>query len=352
MSHYEKHLQADLERIITQLQEVARMIDSNLESATQAFVALDRDLASETIFNDQPVNRAIRALDHDCHAFVARHLPGARHLRFVSSALRLNIELERIGDYAASVGRETVQLTQLPGPEILQQIGALSSDTRELLRNAVQAFATDSVELANQVIQEAAGMERRFTEFFRNLTLGPTAQSLSAPDLTALLVILNRFSRVRAQAKNVGEETVFVVTGQPFPPKNYRILFVDREGCSLAPLAVAYASKAFPQSGTYTAAAVSPAKAVASEVVSTASDNGLSLEGIRSEALREIRDLSLYKMIVGLEPGLRDEVQPLPFHSIFLQRPLDPGKPPQQLIQDVAALVSTLITTLKGDEAD
>ena len=68
-----------------------------------ALLTRDRELAAEVILGDLPINREVRAIDALCHAFVARHLPSAGHLRFVSSVLRLNVELERIGDYAVTI---------------------------------------------------------------------------------------------------------------------------------------------------------------------------------------------------------------------------------------------------------
>lgn len=351
MSVYEKRLKADKDHILAQLEKVAKMIDSNLKSAHESFAALDHALASETILRDHPVNRAIRSLDHDCHAFVARHLPSAKHLRFVSSALRLNVELERIGDYAASVGRETVQLGQLPKPEILEQIDSLSSDSRELLRKAVKAFTSGSAGLATQTIEKAKRLEPRFTKSFQALTREENAAPLSASDLTAVLVILNRFSRVRAQAKNVAEETLFVVTGQPFSSKRYQVLFVDLEGHSLAPLAAAYASKAFPESGEYTAAALSPLGTIKSNIISTALENGLSLTSPQSLALQDIEDLSKYSVIVALEKGVRGRLLPLPFHSLLLQRQQDLNKQPDEILRGITDLISTLMTTLSGNKA-
>ncbi len=351
MSVYEKRLKADKDHILAQLEKVAKMIDSNLKSAHESFAALDHELASETILRDHPVNRAIRALDHDCHAFVARHLPSAQHLRFVSSALRLNIELERTGDYAASIGRETVQLGQLPKTEILKQIDSLSSDSRELLRKAVKAFTSGSVELANQTIEETKRLEPQFTESFQALTREENSEPLTASDLTAVLVILNRFSRVRAQAKNVAEETLFVVTGQPSSSKRYQVLFVDLEGHSIAPLAAAYASKAFPESGEYTAAALSPLGTIKSSITSTALENGLSLTNPQILALQDIEDLSKYSVIVVLEKGVRSKLLPLPFHSILLQRQQDPSEHPDELLRRITGLVSTLMTTLSGNKA-
>ena len=73
---------------------------------------------NEVVLGDLVVNRRVRKLDSKCHAFVARHLPSAGHLRFVSSVLRLSIALERVGDYAVIIARELAQLESPPPQQV------------------------------------------------------------------------------------------------------------------------------------------------------------------------------------------------------------------------------------------
>jgi phosphate transport system protein len=86
VSHYEKRLEQDVSEIREGVQRVGDEVRKALADSVRALLSGDRDLASRTILGDLPINREIRALDHRCHAFVARHFPGAGHLRFVSSS--------------------------------------------------------------------------------------------------------------------------------------------------------------------------------------------------------------------------------------------------------------------------
>jgi len=94
---YEERLQRDLNKIRTSVAEVSEKVEHALRQAIKALLTRDRQLANETILGDLPINRAIRHIDRLCHFFVARHLPSAGHLRFVSAVLRMNIAIERLG---------------------------------------------------------------------------------------------------------------------------------------------------------------------------------------------------------------------------------------------------------------
>ncbi len=112
MSYYKQRLERDSEVIRAQVTELGRGVETALRNGVTALLTRDFELAYKTIIEDHPINRAAESLDRDCHFFIARHLPSAGHLRFISSALKMNLLLERMGDYAATIARESVQRLQ------------------------------------------------------------------------------------------------------------------------------------------------------------------------------------------------------------------------------------------------
>jgi phosphate transport system protein len=108
MTHYEQRLERDLSRIKQHLASLAESIEAAVEDAVHALLTGNGKLANTTVLGDQSINRASRALDRMCHGFIALHLPSAGHLRLVSSIIRGNLSLERIGDYAVTICREVV----------------------------------------------------------------------------------------------------------------------------------------------------------------------------------------------------------------------------------------------------
>ena len=114
MSHYERRLEKDLKQIRKGVRNLAKQVGTALKNAIDALLSGDEDKAYSTVLGDTRINRVSREIDRLCHAFIARHLPSAGHLRLISSVLRSNIALERIGDYAVNISRESRQLSHPP----------------------------------------------------------------------------------------------------------------------------------------------------------------------------------------------------------------------------------------------
>lgn len=112
MTHYEERLQEDLTRLQQKVSSLGNTVENAVANAVRALLELDKEIATEVIIGDLKVNRESRELDRLCHGFVARHLPAAGHLRYVSSTMRVNVALERIGDYAETISRTVLQLSK------------------------------------------------------------------------------------------------------------------------------------------------------------------------------------------------------------------------------------------------
>ena len=121
MSHLEERLEHDLNHIRDHIARMGADVEQALEAAFRALESGDDRLAFKTILSDLPINRHMREIDRLCHAFIAVHLPSAGHLRLISSVIRANIILERIGDYAVTIAREAVQLGENSGADAGEQ---------------------------------------------------------------------------------------------------------------------------------------------------------------------------------------------------------------------------------------
>ena len=93
---------------------MAGLVETSVRNAMHALHTGNNKLASTTILADHRINRSMRRIDASCHKFIALHLPSAGHLRLLSSVIRANIELERIGDYAVTISREVSQMSVKP----------------------------------------------------------------------------------------------------------------------------------------------------------------------------------------------------------------------------------------------
>jgi phosphate transport system protein len=320
MSHYEERLEQDLSAIRRRVSAVADRIQKALGNAVHAVLKGDRELANKTILGDLAINREIRDIDRICHAFVARHLPSAGHLRFVSSVLRLDVELERVGDYAVAIAREMFQLSAPPSGSVASDIELIANQAGRILDQAIQAFNEGNPDLARGTKGMADQVETTFRKVFEDLLLEGESKARPIKDLFALLVIVNRLGRVSDQAKNICEDTIFAVTGETKAAKIYQILFIDEKNNGLSQLAEAYARKAFPESGEYASAGWNPARQMDPTLEVFLARNSLDGADRQPKPLDlTLDELARYHVIVSLEGDARPHLAEVPFHTLVLE---------------------------------
>lgn len=357
MSRYEERLTSDKTAIRERVVAVGGRVERAVSDAVAALVARDRAAAYRVVLGDLPINREIRAIDRLCHAFVARHLPSAGHLRFVSSVLQMNVALERVGDYAVTISREAVQLAEDPPDDLARELTALCSEVGGILRQAILAFANQDAELARKAKPLARNVDARYGRTLHEALDKGVGRSLS--DTFRLLTVFSKLERVSDQAKNVCEETLFEVTGETKPPKRYVVLFVDDDSTRLAPLAAALARKAYPESGEYSCAGHAPGDALAPELEALAERIGLDLEGVRPARLDASHQaLETYHVVVCLTSGAEARIPTVPYAtSLLTWNPLPADGSVEGDGLDAAAKVLTseireLMTTMRGTEAE
>lgn len=351
-SHYEERLQKDLAWIQDLVGIVGTAINRAIENAARSVLTLDKDLAAETIIGDYGINRQTRELDRLCHAFVARHLPSAGHLRYVSSVLRLNIALERIGDYAATISRTAAQLSSAPPPVVTRDIEMMTEHARRTLGDALRSFQTRDVQVAQTTLNSAAQFAQYFDKVFADLVKEGESNSRPISDLFSLMATFNRLERVIHQAKNLCEETIFVATGRTKGEKTFQILFVDEANSGASQLAEHFTRKAFPQSGTYRSSGWSPAEEVDAAYRRFGQTVGIDLTKAWPTPLSRLHEqLDDYQLIVGLAADARDRVGRIPFHTTMVVWPLSAANDPEQSYREITPRVRALMEQLRGEQA-
>lgn len=358
MSLYEQRLQADLDEIKRRLGGVGEAVRQAVDDVMEALASADLDRLHAAVLADHPINRETRAIDALCHAFIARHLPAAQHLRFVSSAMRLSVALERIGDYAVSIGRVGARMTLPVPPGSMEALLTITLDSTLMLEQAVHAFLDGDVALARDTKALADRVDRKIQAFFEATFAHGDAFALR--DGFAILTIAARLERVSDQAKNICEEEVFIATGQAKPPKRYRVLFLDRRNELVGPLAAALATKFFPHSGLFRSEGLEPAAAVSPALARAASLLGLDVEGIVPHALGPLGVAPPeHHVVVVLEGAGHDVLPPPPFATAVVRWSTGEGLAADPSDEELARLgrdlghqVRALMEVLRGPTAD
>jgi protein-tyrosine-phosphatase len=230
-----------------------------------------------------------------------------------------------------------------------------------MLSQAMDAFNQGNADAARATMGMAKQVDRTFDNIFDELVHEKSDQKLK--DIMGLFVVFHRLERVAGQSKNLCEETIFAATGQGKAPKVYRILFLDRDGSCLAPMAEAIARKNYPNSGSYRSAGSQGGGELNASLLKFLEQHGLALDDTGANKLdlapQELNDLHV---IVSLQDPINSHIPELPFHTVGLEWDLGscpeglPEEEAQQrleaLYREIAAQVQELMETLRGEGAN
>ena len=353
MSHLEERLEADLKTIREFVWTLGNDVELAIRNAKKALLTQDEKLAYATVLGDQPINRNSRACDHMCHTFIARHLPGAGQLREMAATMRVNIILERIGDYAVTISRESLQLNKQLPHRFVMQIDALGDESLQILHDARSAFRDNNAEGAKALMHMANLIEHKMDAIYEDLFAAD--DGMAARTALTVFVVFNLLKRVADQAKNVCDQTVYAVRGVGKTPKIFNIVFLHGDNADAAHLAVSVGRKFFPATAAFSAAGRSTGGNSSPAVKEFLIANGLPEEQLESQGLAALQhDLTHYDIVVSLEGAVKSYLPKLPFHTSALEWPLpEPGS-----VEDFPALyrvlfeqISSLVSLLSGEQA-
>lgn len=356
MSHYEERLEADLTTIRHRLEDLAEQVETALQNAKLAILGGDNELAYLTVLGDNPINRNSRKLDSLCHAFIARHLPSAGHLRLMSSIVRVNVALERIGDYAVTICREAARLSRPPEGAIAKHLQVVAGESQDLLKQSVSAFNEENSERARALMPMTARVEKMMDGVYDELIEGGGERE--PRELVAVFVVFNLLKRISDQAKNICDQTVFAVDGQTKPQKFFRVLFVDADNACHSQMASAIANKRFAEHAHFESAGREPAAAINPAVIEFLSERGVNVQSDATQSVNALElNLASFHLIIGLGESPADLVPEMPFHTSGLRWELDPlpadsaavADALQNMYRDLATRLDDLMEILVGE---
>jgi len=353
MSYYKQRLEHDSDAIRANVTDLGRTVEKSLMNAFKALMTRDIDLAYRTIIADHPINRAAESLDRDCHFFIARHLPSAGYLRFVSSALKLSLLLERMGDYAATIARESVQLSKPIAGVFRAELEAMAADAFQMFDRALTAYSKQDEELARATMKFAKQVDRDFMRAFRFLA-SSNMTDVETADLLSSLVIITRLERVSDQAKNICEETLFSLTGETKKRRPMRVLFLEESDDALGPLAVAIGRKLFPETGRFDSAGSHPASSVRGDILAFMETHGLDVEiPLPAPIDWAAERWADYDVIISLNSRYTDYVENVPFLSVAFEWWLPEEEPGSDSLAEaysyLRAHIEDLMVILRGE---
>jgi phosphate transport system protein len=204
---YEEHLSLLRERLLS----MGGFAEQRVRSAIEALVARDPDMAAEVVSGDEPLNALHKEIDDHCFKLLALQQPMAGDLRSILAAVKINTDLERIGDLAVNIGEAACRYLAHAPVKPLVDIPRMSELAEGMLRDALDAFLRRDAVLAHTVLERDNELDQLKEQVFRELLTYMLGNPDTIEPSLDLILISRHLERIGDHATNIAEDVIFVV---------------------------------------------------------------------------------------------------------------------------------------------
>jgi phosphate transport system protein len=208
------HLRREIDRLNRDLSSLCELAESQVEQAVRALENRDVELARQVAQRDAEVDRREVDLEEECLRMLALYQPVAIDLRLIVSALKINNDLERVGDLAVNIARKAIGLIDEPPAALPPDLTDMTAKTQAMLRDSLRALVNLDAKLAADVCardDEVDQLKRRIrVEAEKSIQADPR---LARP-LMRILAVARNLERIADYATNIAEDVIYMVEGR------------------------------------------------------------------------------------------------------------------------------------------
>lgn len=212
--HISEQFNTELEGVKTHMLEMGGLVEAQIASALNSLIDGETGVAEEVIAGDREVNDMETAIDDECSLIIARRQPAASDLRLVLAISKVITDLERIGDEAAKIARQAIDLSGEPAsPSGYLEMRHIGNHVMGMLRDALDAFARLDVEMALQVAKEEARVDKEYANAMRCLLTFMMEDPRVIGSVINEMWALRSLERIGDHAHNIAEYVIYLVKG-------------------------------------------------------------------------------------------------------------------------------------------
>ena len=209
----EKYMR-QLELLSKLLTEMGQMVEKAIEKAIRALISQDEELAKEAIRYDEEIDDKEKEIQSLCLKLLLCQQPVAKDLRFISAALKMITDLERIGDQAADISELAVDLSNQEYIKNLEHIKQMAVETTDMVIRSINAYVASDEKAAKDVIEHDDVVDELFVTVKNELIALINEDVKNGGQAADLLMIAKYFERIGDHATNIAEWVIFSVTGE------------------------------------------------------------------------------------------------------------------------------------------
>jgi len=212
--HVVRHFQEELEQLKGRLLEMGGLAEEHVRLAVKGLVDRDRDLIDRVMVSDGAVNALHIEIDQRCFTLLALYQPMAVDLRAIVAAVKINTDLERVGDLAINIVEAARQYVQHPPVKKLIDIPRMATIAQAMLRDALDAFVRRDTALAQRVLDQDDVLDDLKTQIFRELITYMLQTPATIEPALDLILISRHLERIGDHATNIAEDVIFMVSAK------------------------------------------------------------------------------------------------------------------------------------------
>ena len=206
------HFREELEELQGRLLEMGGLAEERVRAVVQGLVSRDAALIEKVLQGDEPINQLHIEVDNRCFRLLALHQPMATDLRAIVAAVKINTDLERVGDLAVNIAEAANRYLSQPPVKKLIDIPAMGQIAQAMLRDALDSFVKRDTDLAHQVLNEDDRLDGLKTQVFRELLTYMLTDPGTIEAGLDLILVSRHLERIGDHATNIAEDVIFMVS--------------------------------------------------------------------------------------------------------------------------------------------
>jgi phosphate transport system protein len=208
-----RHFVEELEHLKTKLLEMGSLVEASIQRSVSAVTQKDRNAAEEVFRNEDRVNSIELEIDDFAIKLLALHQPMAADLRLIVAALKINTDLERMGDLSASIAERALSLMEGPVIKPMIDIPHIAGLVQSMVRKALDAFVMRDADLARSVLASDDAVDSLRTACYHELISFMEKDPANIQQALNLLVVTRNLERIADHSTNIAEDVLFLVKG-------------------------------------------------------------------------------------------------------------------------------------------
>jgi phosphate transport system protein len=213
-AHTDKKYEEDLKKLRDDILYMGGLVENQIQRAVSSLVDRDSALAETIIERDHEVNRLDVEIDDLCIRLLALHQPAARDLRFITTALKITTDLERIGDMAVNICERALELNEEPQLKPYIDIPRMARTSERMIRESLDAFVREDTDLALKVCKDDQEVDDLNSQIFRETISFMIEDPHTINRAMKISSISKYLERIADHATNIAEMVVFMVKGK------------------------------------------------------------------------------------------------------------------------------------------